>query len=70
VPGQEILSYAVVLRGGGTVGVEVRAELLRKGAMSVLARIREGGLWFDMRTVFAGQVEVLADAIAGAYGDG
>jgi seryl-tRNA(Sec) selenium transferase len=44
------------------------ARRLRMGATPVVARIAEGKLWLDLRTVLPEQDAALAEAVVVAYG--
>jgi L-seryl-tRNA(Ser) seleniumtransferase len=44
------------------------ADCLRTGTPAVVGRVREGGLWLDLRTVFERQEEELVEAIRLAVG--
>jgi L-seryl-tRNA(Ser) seleniumtransferase len=63
LPGEELPSVAVRLRVGAPDEV---AAALRLGAPAVLARVGDGAVWLDARTVADAEVEPLAGAVADA----
>ena len=65
LPLTRLNSWAVRVRPLHAKSVRVDA-LLRASPVPVVARIDEGGLSFDVRTVFDGDLATLADAIANA----
>jgi L-seryl-tRNA(Ser) seleniumtransferase len=64
LPTAEVPSRGVVLRTPS--GVDRLAEQLRLGASPVIARIADGALVLDVRTVAEFELEALADAVASA----
>ncbi|MEQ1507259.1 MAG: hypothetical protein ABMB14_33835 [Myxococcota bacterium] len=62
MPGQELPSVGVRVAVGGSVDAAARA--LRVGSPAVVARIEDGALLFDARTVDDDRIEVLADRVA------
>jgi L-seryl-tRNA(Ser) seleniumtransferase len=65
VPAQAVPSIAIELQPS-SISDEQLATRLRTGTPGVVARIKGGSVWFDLRTVFAQQDEALCDAIAAA----
>jgi L-seryl-tRNA(Ser) seleniumtransferase len=59
----------VVRVGVRDVGEEELARRLRLGRPAVMARLRDGRLLLDVRTVLPGQEEALADAVMRAAGE-
>ncbi len=66
LPGQGLPGHAVTLQVPHPDRV---ARRLRTGEPAVVARIAEGRLWFDVRTVRDGEVVALADGIATALAE-
>lgn len=62
-PGTKLASYAVAVACDGKSCDEL-AEALRLHQPSIVARVEEGRVLLDLRTVFPGQVEILAVALA------
>jgi L-seryl-tRNA(Ser) seleniumtransferase len=67
LPGLELPSFAVTLRGGA--GAEALARRLRAAAVPVLGRVQEGALWLDVRTLLPGDEEAIEEALVGALSD-
>jgi L-seryl-tRNA(Ser) seleniumtransferase len=67
MPAAELPSRAVALKPPG--GADRLAERLRLGAPPVVARIADGALLLDVRTVSEAELDRLADAVAAASGD-
>lgn len=68
MPGQELPT--VVVQWRPECGpVEVVAAALRRGETPVVARIRDGALCFDLRTIRASDVEALVAAVTDAVHD-
>ena len=65
MPTYEIPSFAVRL--GGT-DVEVLADALRSAKPPVIARVREGRLWLDVRTLLPGDEEAVTGAVGRVVG--
>lgn len=65
LPTEEVPSIAVVIETGG-MGVDELVGKLRTSRPAVVCRIRDGAAWFDLRTVFPDQDEVLIEAIKAA----
>jgi L-seryl-tRNA(Ser) seleniumtransferase len=65
LPTYEISSFAVRL--GGT-DVEVLADALRSADPPVIARVREGRLWLDVRTLLPGDQEAVTGAVGRVVG--
>ena len=64
-PAQAVPSVAVRLRAAGLNEDDLAARL-RTGATPVLARIADGSLWLDLRTVFPGQDAQVVQAVLAA----
>jgi L-seryl-tRNA(Ser) seleniumtransferase len=69
LPDQRMHSFVVRLRAADT-GEEELAHRLRVGQPAVMARVKEGKLVLDVRTVFAAQETALVEAVARAAGEG
>ena len=65
LPTEEVSSVAMVIETNG-FGVDELAGKLRTNRPAVVCRIRDGAAWFDLRTVFPDQDEVLIEAIKAA----
>ena len=65
LPGFELPSWTLVVRS--PVGAERFAERLRSGEPPVLARIREGAVVFDVRTLLPGDESDLVKAMRAAW---
>jgi L-seryl-tRNA(Ser) seleniumtransferase len=65
LPTYEIPSFAVRL--GGT-DPDALAEKLRSADPPVIGRVREGGLWLDVRTLLPGDEEAVIRALRDAHG--
>jgi L-seryl-tRNA(Ser) seleniumtransferase len=63
------LPTAVIAVAPKKIGDAALAERLRMGVPSVMARVQDGCVLFDLRTVFEGQEEALLRAIAMALAD-
>ena len=66
LPEHRLPGLAVVLEGGG---VQALAEGLRGAPAPVLARVRDGALWLDVRTLRDADLEPVASALAYALGE-
>lgn len=64
MPTSVLPSYAVVLSGNA----RALEAALRAGSPPVIARVAHDALWLDMRCVADGDVGMLAEAVARAYG--
>ncbi len=62
MPTAELPSFAVTLAGRSADDLD---RALRAGATPVIGRIADGKLWLDVRTISAGEVEVVALSIRG-----
>ncbi len=62
-PGTTLPSYAVAVDCDG-MSCDSMAEALRKNDPCIVARVEEGRVLLDLRTVFPGQVEIIAVALA------
>lgn len=62
LPGRELASTALRLRFPGA-SAESLIGALRREPIPVIARVREGDLWFDVRTVADDELAILADSI-------
>lgn len=62
LPDQPLPSVVVALKAE-TIGETTIAECLRTGEPAVLARVQDGRVLFDLRTVFAWQEEGLIEAV-------
>jgi len=65
LPDHELPSFALALAPGSAEGL---AQALRRGDPAVVARVSEGVLLLDARTVDDAEVETLAAAVARAWG--
>jgi L-seryl-tRNA(Ser) seleniumtransferase len=68
VPGLELDSFAVALRGSR--GADALAAALRGGAIPVLGRVQKEALLLDARTLLPGDDEVVERALAAALAGG
>jgi hypothetical protein len=64
VPGFELESYAVVLRGG--TGSQHLARALRRAPIPVLGRVQHDSVMLDARTLLPGDSELIEEAILAA----
>jgi len=60
LPGETLASAGLALDGRGAAAI---AERLRTGDPAVLARVADGAVWLDLRTVAPDEDAVLADAL-------
>jgi L-seryl-tRNA(Ser) seleniumtransferase len=60
LPGETLASAGLALDGRGAAAV---AERLRTGDPAVLARVADGAVWLDLRTVAPDEDAGLADAL-------
>lgn len=68
VPGFSVES-AVVRVKGGPVRAEILVKRLRRCAVPVMARIQENSVLFDVRTLLAGDQEVICQALDSVFSD-
>jgi L-seryl-tRNA(Ser) seleniumtransferase len=69
LPDQAMKTWVVQVRSS-RVGEEQFASRLRTGKPAVMARLREGSVVLDLRTVFPGQEPILAEAVGWAGWEG
>jgi L-seryl-tRNA(Ser) seleniumtransferase len=62
-PGSTLPSFAVSVEIGG-MSCDELSQALRRHEPAIIARVEEGRVLLDMRTVFPGQVEIIAMALA------
>ncbi len=67
VPATAIASSAVVIRAA-SIAEDDLARRLRLGRPPVVARVSDGAVWLDLRTVFEDEEDALAEAIERASG--
>lgn len=67
LPLYEIPSYSVCLVGRKT-SADAMAEALRSASVPVVARVAEGRVWLDVRTLLEGDEEAIIDAVGGLDG--
>jgi L-seryl-tRNA(Ser) seleniumtransferase len=62
-PGSTLPSHAVAVEIGG-MSCDELSQALRRHEPAIIARVEDGRVLLDMRTVFPGQVETMAIALA------
>ncbi len=67
LPDQQMKTWVVEIKPRGRGDADF-AKRLRVGAPAVMARVRDGAVVFDLRTIFAEQVEGLVGTVRGACG--
>jgi len=61
MPTAQLASWAVTLRGGAGAGADALDRGLRRGG--VVARIEDGRVWLDVRTIASDEVEAVVAAV-------
>ena len=67
VPNQGMESISICIRPTQMTETEL-AERLRRGDQPVISRVQDGAIWFDLRTVFPSQDEILVRAVRTGLG--
>jgi L-seryl-tRNA(Ser) seleniumtransferase len=68
-PDQDLPSVLVRLAGSGEGAAALWQARLRKAAVPVVARVQDGALWLDPRTVDPAEEEELIESVVGSLRD-